>query len=108
MRNDAKRRGGRDRTPGKGATECGRGHERCEHSPARRVRARPETLHPGWHGQFACQPKRKLNAFTVNNLAAFPFGLPSPRVQSVANCRTQPYPGSEGRSAWLVLNECLG
>ncbi len=90
MRNDAKRRRGRDRTPSQDAIERGQGHDRREHSPARRFRARPETLHPGWHGQFVCQPKRKINVFTVNNLAVFPSDFLHFRVQSVANCRTEP------------------
>src|ERR1700675_4732231 len=102
MRNDAQWRRGRDCTPSEEAIECSQGHDHRERSPARRFRARPETLHPGWHGQFACQPKRKLKVFTVNNLAVLPFQLSSPRVQSVANCRTEAQPANERRGARLA------
>src|ERR1700676_1610649 len=105
MRNDAQWRSGRDCTPGEDAAETGERHRRHKGLPERRFRARPETLHPGGSGQFACQLLAKVNVFIVNNLAAFSFRLFSPRVQSVANCRTEPQPADERGGAYLTIHK---
>jgi hypothetical protein len=104
MQNDAHWRRGRGCTPGEDASETGQRHHCHERLPARRFRARPETLHPGGCGQFTCQPSAKVNLFIVNNLAALPFQLFSPQVQSVANCQREPQPADEREGAHVAIS----